>query len=44
MRSLDCMVTGIPDAGDRFGEEVFLDDASPWSSSIAVVAPVAPLE
>lgn len=40
--SLDYMVTGIPGAGDRFGDEVFLDDASPWSLSVVLVAPLAP--
>ncbi len=40
--SLDYMVTGIPDAGDRFGDELFLDDASPWSFSVVLVLPLAP--
>lgn len=40
--SLDYMVTGIPRAGDRFGDEVFLDDASPWSLSFVLVLPLAP--
>lgn len=40
--SLDCMVSGIPDAGDRFGDELFLDDASPWSFSFVLVIPLTP--
>lgn len=39
--SLDYMVSGMPDAGDRFGEELFLDDASPWSLSLVLVVPLA---
>lgn len=39
--SLDYMVTGIPRAGDRIGEELFLDDASPWSLSFVLVIPLA---
>lgn len=40
--SLDFMVSGIPDGGDRFGDEIHLDDASPWSFSVVLVAPIAP--
>lgn len=40
--SLDYMVTGLPRAGDRFGDEVFLDDASPWSLSLVLVIPLTP--
>lgn len=40
--SLDYMVSGIPDAGDRFGDEVFLDDESPWSFSIVLILPLTP--
>lgn len=39
--SLDYMVTGIPDAGDRIGDELFLDDASPWGFSVVLVVPLA---
>ncbi len=37
--SLDYMVSGIPVAGDRLGDELYLDDASPWSSSTVLVVP-----
>lgn len=39
--SLDRMVTGVPRAGDRLGDELFLDDASPWSLSLVLVVPLA---
>lgn len=38
------MVSGIPGAGDRLGDEPHLDDASPWSFSVVLVLPLAPLE
>jgi len=41
--SLDYLPTGIPKAGDRFGDEVFVTGASPWSLSILVIVPLAPL-
>lgn len=41
--SLDFLVTGRPRRGDRLGDELFLDDASPWSFSILLVVPLAPL-
>ena len=41
--SLDYLATGIPRAGDILGNELFLDDASPWSFSIVFVIPLAPL-
>jgi len=42
--SLDYLATGIPKTGDVFhGEEVFLRGESPWSLSILVVIPLAPL-
>ena len=41
--SLDYLATGIPKAGDQFGGEVFITGASPWSLSILVVIPLAPL-
>lgn len=40
--SLDYMATGIPRAGDRLGDELFLDDASPWSFSLVLVVPLVP--
>lgn len=44
--SLDYVATGLPEAGDEVpaGEQVFLDDASPWSFSALLVVPVAPLD
>ena len=41
--SLDYVATGLPKAGGVIGNERFLDDASPWSFSIVVVFPLAPL-
>jgi hypothetical protein len=41
--SIDYMATGIPKRGDLVGDELFLDDASPWSASLVVVLPLAPL-
>jgi hypothetical protein len=41
--SLDYLATGLPKAGDRIGDELFLDRASPWSLSIVTVIPLAPL-
>ena len=41
--SLDYLATGIPQVGDEIGGELFLTDASPWSLSMVVVIPVAPL-
>jgi hypothetical protein len=41
--SIDYMATGIPKRGDLVGEELFLDDASPWSASLVLVMPLAPL-
>ncbi|MCW5979712.1 MAG: hypothetical protein KIT09_16655 [Bryobacteraceae bacterium] len=41
--SLDYVATGLPRAGDRFGNEVFLDNASGWSFSLVFVIPLAPL-
>ena len=40
--SLDYLATGLPRAGDRFDNQLFLDDASPWSLSFVIVIPVAP--
>ncbi len=41
--SIDYVATGIPRAGDQFGDVLFLDDASPWSLSLVLVLPLAPL-
>lgn len=41
--SLDYVATGLPKAGDRLDGVLFLDKASPWSFSIVIVLPVAPL-
>lgn len=40
--SLDYLATGRPRAGDMIGDELFLDDASPWSLSLVLVLPLAP--
>ena len=42
--SIDYLVTGLPKAGDLIGDELFLDDASPWSLSLVLVLPLAPLD
>ena len=41
--SIDYLATGLPKAGDMIGDELFLDDASPWSLSLVLVLPLAPL-
>jgi len=41
--SLDYVATGLPRAGDRIGNELFLDDASRWSFSLVFVIPLVPL-
>ena len=41
--SLDYVATGLPRAGDRLGDELFLDDASGWSFSLVFVVPLVPL-
>ncbi len=41
--SIDYLATGLPRAGDLIGGELFLDDASPWSLSLVLVLPLAPL-
>lgn len=41
--SLDYLATGLPKAGDRIGNERFLDRASPWSLSFVTVIPLAPI-
>lgn len=42
--SLGYVATGLPRAGDEVpkGEQRYLDDASPWGASFALVVPVAP--
>lgn len=41
--SLDYLATGLPKAGDVVAGERFLDRASPWSLSLVMVIPLAPL-
>jgi hypothetical protein len=41
--SLDYVATGLPRTGDVIGGERFLDKASPWSLSLVMVVPLAPL-
>ena len=41
--SIDYVATGLPKKGDLIGDELFLDDASPWSLSFVFVLPLAPL-
>lgn len=41
--SLDYVATGLPRAGDVFGDERFVQKASPWSISFLMVVPLAPL-
>jgi hypothetical protein len=41
--SIDYMASGIPNAGDLVGDELYLDDASPWSASLVFVMPLAPV-
>jgi hypothetical protein len=43
---LDYLVTGLPQEGDVVpkGEQLFLEDASPWSFWTGLVIPVAPLK
>jgi hypothetical protein len=42
--SLDYLATGLPKAGDVIGEDRFIDRASPWSLSLVMVVPLAPLK
>ena len=42
--SIDYVATGIPKAGDLIGDVLYLDDASPWSLSLVLVLPLAPLD
>jgi len=41
--SLDYIANGLPRAGDRFGNTLYLDNASRWSFSLVFVLPVAPI-
>jgi hypothetical protein len=41
--SLDYLATGLPDAGDVINGDRFIDRASPWSLSLVLVIPLAPL-
>ena len=41
--SIDYVATGIPKAGDDFGDVLYLDDESPWSLSLVLVLPLSPL-
>jgi hypothetical protein len=41
--SIDYVPTGLPRAGDKFGNRIFLDNASRWAFSLVFVFPVAPL-
>jgi hypothetical protein len=41
--SIDYLATGLPRAGDRFGNVTYLDKASGWSFSLVFVIPIAPL-
>jgi hypothetical protein len=42
--SLDYLATGLPKAGDVIDGELFIDRASPWSMSLVMVIPLAPLK
>ena len=41
--SLDYVATGLASAGDSINGGRYLDDASPWSFSVVLVLPIAPL-
>lgn len=41
--SLDYVATGLPKAGDTLGGVRYIDKASPWSFSIVMVLPIAPM-
>jgi hypothetical protein len=41
--SLDYVANGLPRKGDRFGNGVYLDNASRWAFSLVFVVPLAPL-
>jgi len=40
--SLDYVATGLARAGDRVGDDAYLDHESPWSFSFVLVVPIAP--
>ena len=42
--SLDYVASGLPRAGDDFGNMTYLDNASGWSFSLVFVLPLAPLK
>lgn len=41
--SLDYVASGLPRAGDTFGDVTYLDNASRWGFSLVFVIPLAPL-
>ena len=41
--SLDYVANGLPRKGDRFGNVIYLDNASRWGFSLVFVVPLAPL-
>jgi len=41
--SLDYVATGLPKAGDRINGVRYTDKASPWSFSLVIVLPIAPM-
>jgi hypothetical protein len=41
--SFDYIANGLPRKGDRFGNVVYLDNASRWGFSLVFVVPLAPL-
>jgi hypothetical protein len=41
--SIDYVATGLPRAGDRFGNLTYLDNASGWSFSLVFILPIAPI-
>ena len=41
--SLDFVATGLPKPGDRINSARYVDKASPWSFSVVLVLPLAPL-
>ena len=41
--SLDYVATGLPKAGDSIGGVRYIDKASPWSLSLVLVLPIAPM-
>ncbi len=41
--SIDYVASGLPRAGDRFGNQTYLGNASGWSFSLVFVFPFAPL-